>query len=230
MVRSRTDVKVPSRLYIESKTISYFCRNKLRPGTTGIKRTRITKGWPLTSLVRAPMPGCLLLLLELVLIANASGPRDDVLYEYWADQSLTSTLELLERELRLGLELIMERLLELIERLEPLLMEFQAWSKLTKGVPRELCINTLRLCAGHLSVIASARLSMSSSGTPIAMPIAVSIAISIVILIIIVTVPLAPSAIVPRSVSASSSPRWRLSPVVKTLFNSPGRVSAYVNH
>ena len=44
---------------------------------------------------------------------------------------MESTLELLERGLRLGLELILERLLELIERREPLLMESRAWSNLT---------------------------------------------------------------------------------------------------
>ena len=116
---------------------------------------------------------------------------------------LESTLELLEQVLRLGLELILECLLKLIERLEPLLMESGAWSKLTKGVPREL--STLRVSVLDTSAITSARIPVSTSGMPIAMSIAVSIATSIAI-IIIVTVSLAPFVIVPRVVSASRVP------------------------
>ena len=99
------------------------------------------------------MVGCFLLSLESVLIANTSGPRDAVLYEYCDDQvdSLESTLELLEQELRLDLELALEFLeqmlelldrlvlmLELLDRLEYPLMESLACSKLTKGEPMEL--------------------------------------------------------------------------------------------
>ena len=118
------------------------------------------------------MTGCLLLLMELVLIANTFGPGDAVLYKYCADQSLESTLELLERELRLGLELILipERLLKVIviERPEPLLMESPSLAKTNKGYP-EGASNTPSLSAGHLLAIALARFPISTSGIPIAM-------------------------------------------------------------
>ena len=99
------------------------------------------------------MVGCLSLSLELVLIANTSGPRDSVLYEYCDDQvdSLESALELLARELRVDLELTLEFLepmlelldrlvlmLELLDCLEFPLMESLVCAKLKKGDPVEL--------------------------------------------------------------------------------------------
>ena len=51
-----------------------FCKSPIR--------NLITKGLPLAFLVSATVTGCLLLLLELVLIVNTSGPYDSVLYEY----------------------------------------------------------------------------------------------------------------------------------------------------
>ena len=73
--------------------------------------------------------------------------------------------------------------------------------KTDKGCPKG-AINDPCLCAGHLSATALARFSLAASGMPITMIIAESVAISISIFIIMVTVPLAPSAIVPGSVSA----------------------------
>lgn len=98
------------------------------------------------------MVGCLSLSLELVLIANTSGPRDSVLYEYCDDQvdSLESALELLARELRVDLELTLEFLepmlelldrlvlmLELLDRVERPLTESLAFLKLTNGDPMD---------------------------------------------------------------------------------------------
>lgn len=67
------------------------------------------------------MTGCLLVLLELVSIANNSGPRDSELNEYCPVQVDSS--ESVARELDVDRELMLERLLELIDRREPLLME-----------------------------------------------------------------------------------------------------------
>ena len=98
------------------------------------------------------MVGCLSLFLELVLIANTSGPRDAVLYEYCDDQVdlLEFTLELLARELRVDLELTLEFLepmlelldclvlmLELLDRPEYPLTESLVCLKLTNGDPMD---------------------------------------------------------------------------------------------
>ena len=80
-----TDVKVPRCVAgrISSPRLSAtLAEISLVPVQQGSSRILITKGLPLASLVRATVTGCLLLLLELVLIANTSGPCDSVLYEY----------------------------------------------------------------------------------------------------------------------------------------------------
>ena len=52
------------------------------PVQQGSSHVLVTMGLPFASLVSVTVTGCLLLLLELVLIANTLGPRDAVLYEY----------------------------------------------------------------------------------------------------------------------------------------------------
>ena len=114
------------RLYILSPRLSAtFAEIRPAPVQQGSSRILVTTALPLTSLVRAMVTGRLLLLLELVSIANNSGPRDSQLKEYCPDQvdSSESMLELVARELRVDRELMLEHLLELIDRREPLLME-----------------------------------------------------------------------------------------------------------
>ena len=84
------------------------------------------------------MTGCMLVLLELVSIANNSGPRDVELKEYCPDQvdSSESTLELLARELRVDCELMLERLLELIDRREPSADGVPSLLEFDKGCPK----------------------------------------------------------------------------------------------
>ena len=120
---------------------------------------------------------------------------DTVLYEYKAESSSESTLELLEREPWLDLKLMLERLLELLDRLEPMLelldclehrlMESRALSKLTKGVPKELSTLRVSVLSGYLSAMTSVRFSVSAPGITSAVSIAVSIAASVAVSIII---------------------------------------------
>ena len=105
-------------------------------------------------------------------------------------------------ECLLELLVCLEPMLERLDCLEPLLMESRARSKLTKGVPRELHINSPCLCTEYLLAVTLARFSVSASGITITVSIAVSIAVSSAVSIII-TVPLASFAtFVPIYISA----------------------------
>ena len=72
-----TDVKVPRSVagrMSSPRPSATLAEISPVPVHLGSSRILITKGLPLTSLVRATVTGCLLLLLELVLTANTSGP------------------------------------------------------------------------------------------------------------------------------------------------------------
>ena len=102
---------------------------------------------------RPTVVGCLLLAVDFPSTENNSGPRYSELNEYCPDQvdcdSMESTLELLERELRVECELMLELLepmLEFEDRRERPVIESPAFSNRTNGEPRELvlfCVSLL---------------------------------------------------------------------------------------
>ena len=115
-------------------------------------RILIIRGAPLLHFARPTVVGCLLLALDFPSTENNSGPRDSELNEYCPDQvdcgSMESTLELLERELRVEYELtleLLEPMLEFEDRRERPVIESLAFSNRTNGEPRELVLSRVSL-------------------------------------------------------------------------------------